>query len=411
MNGIRTFTTHIELDGETTPVGTVEAEDRRGRTVRVEFSYDRDYLARRARPVLDPSVPLTSGRQVSATLPRGMADAGPDGWGRRLLVRAHRGADVSDVDFLLGVSDGARIGALRFSTPDSGPGFVAASHDIPRLVALDDLAESARAVEQDADDLAAVRRLLDAGSANLGGVRPKASIRSGRHLAIAKFPSTTDETDAMAWEKLCLDIAASAGIAVPVNRLVEIGRGRALLLERFDRTADDHRIPYLSAFTLSDAPNPASGDYLDLADSLREVDVADYAGTLRELWRRVALSIALHNTDDHLKNHGVLWSPEGWTLSPAFDITPDPIDGAQRVTTLDGEQLPAREARALLHLAEMYGIAAATQRRILDDVLTAADGWQSRAEQLGIAEGEITRQARSISPALSRLREAAESIG
>lgn len=43
---------------------------------------------------------------------------------------------------------------------------------------------------------------------------------------------------------------------------------------------------------------------------------------LRELWRRIVFSICVSNTDDHLRNHGFLLIPEGWILSPAYDINP-----------------------------------------------------------------------------------------
>lgn len=403
MIGTTSFGIHLATVRGTVALGTIATAERRGRTARVEFRYDSGYLATRPGPALDPAHPLTAGGQVDESLPRGILDAGPENWGRRLLLRARRGAALTDADFVLSVDDGARIGALRFTTPDSGEAYVATSHDIPRLVALDDLAASSRAVEEDPNDLAAVRHLLDAGSANLGGIRPKASIRDGGRLMIAKFPSTSDEIDAMGWEKLCLDVAARAGVDVPRSRLVPLGRGRALLLERFDRDRDDRRIPYLSAFSTTRAPDPASGDYLDLADDLREVDVADYAGTIRELWRRIAVSIALRNTDDHLRNHGFLWSSAGWALSPAFDITPNPVDGVERTTAIDGETSPAREARALAALGTTFGIPRPEQAGILTDVLAAASTWADDAGRLRLAEHETRQLDSSLTLAQTRL--------
>lgn len=241
-------------------------------------------------------------------------------------------------------------------------------------------------------------------------MRPKASIVVDGRLSIAKFSSTTDEIDMMAWEKLCLSLAADAGVATPRSRLHPLGTGRALLLERFDRSDDGHRIPYLSAFSLSEAPDPASGDYLDLAESLREFDVADYARTVRDLWRRAAVNIALRNTDDHLKNHGLLWFPGGWQWSPAFDITPNPIDGTLRTTTLDGEGTPAREARALGRVAEALGLTRFEQVGILDDVLRATSRWQEVATDLGIPEREIRMLDRPLTGAQARLADERDRI-
>ena len=403
MIGTTSFDVHLATPDGTVPVGSIDTDDRRGRTARVEFSYAPGYLAARPGPALDRDHPLTGGRRVADEVPRGILDAGPDGWGRRLLLRAHRGEALTEPDFVLAVDDASRIGALRFTTRESPDVYVAASHEIPRLVALDDLAESSRAVEEDPDDLAAVRHLLDAGSANLGGVRPKASIRDAGRLAIAKFPSTSDEIDAMGWEKLCLDVAARAGVTVPPNRLENIGRGRALLLERFDRRADGARIPYLSAFSMTQAPDAAAGDYLDLADDLRETDVADFGATVRALWRRLAVSIALRNTDDHLRNHGFLWSPDGWAPSPAFDITPNPIAGAERTTAIDGDTSPVREARALVALGASYGIPRRELAEILGDVLTASSAWRDHAARLSLPDRDIRILDASLTTAQSRL--------
>jgi serine/threonine-protein kinase HipA len=385
-------------------MGAAEIQDRRGRVIRSEFTYDRAYLAAPGVPALDPATRLDSANHVGAELPRGLADAGPDGWGRRLILRAHRGHAPSEADLLRAVDDLTRIGALRLRGDSSGP-FLATSHEIPNLVALEELAEAANAVEEDGDDLAAVRFLVNAGTASLGGVRPKASVRDGDRLMIAKFPSTRDRVDGIdvvAWEKLCLDLASAAGITVPANRLVSVGRSHALLLDRFDRIASG-RIPYLSAFALTDAPDAASGDYLDIAEALADLDIHDLASTLRELWRRVAFSIAMRNTDDHLKNHGMLWSRSGWRLSPAFDITPNPVGGVRRATTIDGEDRPSAEPRALAELAREFGIPEPVWRSILGDVLGAASTWSSHAQSLGIDDREIQLLRRPLTEAQSSL--------
>ncbi|SHJ04521.1 serine/threonine-protein kinase HipA [Tessaracoccus bendigoensis DSM 12906] len=395
---------HIDLEGEPHSMGTVEIHDRRGRTVRSEFTYDRTYLGSPGVPALDPNTPLDAASQVGAHVPRGLADAGPDGWGRRLILRAHRGHAPSGAEQLLAVDDLTRIGALRLRGAPSGP-FLATSHEIPNLVTLEELAEAANAVEEDADDLAAVRVLVDAGTASLGGVRPKASVRDGDRLMIAKFPSTRDRADGIdvvAWEKLCLDLATAAGITVPANRLASVGSSHALLVDRFDRSVSG-RIPYLSAFAITDALDAASGDYLDIAEALADLDVQDLAATLRELWRRVAFSIAMRNTDDHLKNHGVLWSRSGWHLSPAFDITPNPVGGARRATTIDGEDRPAAEPQALVELAREFGIPDPEWRSILADVLGAASTWSAHARSLGIDDREVRLLQRPLAEAQGHL--------
>lgn len=176
---------HIELDGQTVPMGEVELVDRRGRTVRSEFAYRSSYLARSGVPALDPATRLDAARHVTDSLPRGLGDAGPDGWGRRLILRALRGQVPSEADFLLAVDDFSRIGALRLRADADGP-FLSERHDVPQLIDLEALAAAAERVEVDADDMAAVRQLLDPGTASLGGARPKASVADGERLLIAK---------------------------------------------------------------------------------------------------------------------------------------------------------------------------------------------------------------------------------
>lgn len=398
------FEVHIDLDGRTVAMGSIQIETRRGRTARSEFDYAPSYLALPTRPALDPATGFDGARHVTAEIPRGLDDAGPDAWGERLVLRAHRGRVPSRVDYLLAVDDLTRMGALRLRTDATGP-FLSAGHDVPNLIQLGDLADAAHSVETDADDLDAVRRLVNAGSASLGGARPKASVSDGHRLMIAKFASTRDEIEVVAWEKLCLDLAARAGITVPASRLLPTAGSRCLVLDRFDRT-ESGRVPYLSGFAITDAADAASGDYLELAEALADLDVDELAGALRQLWRRAAFSIAMRNTDDHLKNHGVLWSTSGWRLSPAFDITPNHIGGAPRATRIDGEDLPVREAPALIGLARAFGIREDEWRPILADVLTAASGWRAHARALGLSEHDVGLLERPLTLAQQRLAEA-----
>lgn len=399
MNNIDVY---LDLAGNPIRMGAARIDERGGRVVRCEFTYDSDYLARPDKLALDPSAPLTGDRWVTADLPRGLADAGPDGWGRSLLLRANRGRAMSTADLLLAVDDTSRIGALRLR---AGNGWEGSSDTrVPALVHLAELLQAAGEVESGTDATEAVRRLVGAGTASLGGMRPKASVfnESGK-LSLAKFSSRRDDISVIAWEKVCLDLAAKAGIPVPGNRLLRIGEEPVLLLDRFDRTADGHRLPYLSAFAITDAPDPASGDYLEIGEALTDLDTADLPGTLRQLWRRAAFNVAMCNTDDHLKNHAILWRAEGWSLSPAFDITPNPVGGTPRATQIDGEDLPGGEARGLARLGEEFGIAPSERHAILTSILTATVGWRTHARGLSISTAEITKLERPLDDSRQRL--------
>lgn len=74
-------------------------------------------------------------------------------------------------DYLLGVGDETRQGALRFKT-DADDVFQHPSPEMPKLIALPALLHAANAVARDEpDNLDAIKTLLDAGTGSLGGAR------------------------------------------------------------------------------------------------------------------------------------------------------------------------------------------------------------------------------------------------
>lgn len=185
--------TYLELDGRTWTVGNAYFNFRRGRLT-ATFSYDRDYLAARGAYAIDPELRLSSGSwALPHGLPGAFSDAAPDRWGRNLIakrLRAQAGIDgraaptLDDRDYLLGVSDETRQGALRFKTDIDGD-FQHPAPDVPKLIALPTLLHAANAVAGDEpDNMEAVKTLLDAGTGSLGGARPKASVRDGDRLLI-----------------------------------------------------------------------------------------------------------------------------------------------------------------------------------------------------------------------------------
>ncbi|MBI4940187.1 MAG: type II toxin-antitoxin system HipA family toxin [Actinobacteria bacterium] len=372
------------------------------------FTYDRGYQrqeapGQRAAWDLGPDLPLVDGRAHTAGLPGAFADSAPDRWGRTLIskrLRARARAEgrtpptVTDVDYLLGVSDLTRQGALRFCPPEAEGELLAADLQVPKLVELPQLLRAADEAASGADggeSSDAVKLLLDAGSASLGGARPKASVRDGDRLLIAKFPHPADEWDVMAWEKTVLDLAEKAGIGVPGRRLERVGGRHVLLLERFDRTTTGRRIGYLSAMSLVGAKDGEARDYLELAEA-----VADHGGAvradLRQLWRRIAFSLAVNNVDDHLRNHGFLRAPAGWCLSPLFDVNPDP-EADSRVTTIGWAGSREEAARALVDTAATFGMTPEAAGQALADVGRSVAGWRAAASSNGVVEAEVRRFA------------------
>ena len=235
----------------------------------------------------------------------------PDTWGRNLIARrlaaeardaGHVAPTPTEVDYLLGVNDFTRQGALRYRRSDSEP-FLAVANDVPRMVRLGALYEATQAVAAGGDASEAVSTLLEAGSGSLGGARPKASVTDHDVLYVAKFPRSDDPWDVMRWEAVALDLADRCGLRTPPHDLVEVGGVPMLLVQRFDRDGD-RRIPFLSARSLIGARDEATRDYLELVDALT-AHGGDVTADLDELWQRIAFSIALNNVDDHMRNHAV----------------------------------------------------------------------------------------------------------
>ena len=167
--------------------------------------------------------------------------------------------------------------------------------------------------------------MLQPGS-SLGGACPKASvIDTDGTLCSAKFPKKDDNNNVVLWEGVALDLAKRAGIKTPEWKIITVANKKVIILKRFDRQGEK-RIPFLSAMSMLGAEDGDDNkySYLDIADALIEHG-ASTNEDLEELWRRIVFSIAISNTDDHLRNHGFLYTgQQGWRLSPVYDVNPNP---------------------------------------------------------------------------------------
>lgn len=381
----------LDVDGQNVHVGVAHFAWR-GRAVTTTFTYSPAYLARTDAYAIDPALPLDVGRGHTTGLPGAFADSAPDRWGRRLIERAWPGpASIGEVDYLVGVSDHSRQGALRYRRPDE-PQFIAVGHDIPRLIDLPRLLNASDQVvagRHDAEEMHAVRELLDVGGTTLGGARPKASVLdTDGALSIAKFPHPGDEWDVTAWEKTALDLAELAGLAVPPRRLTRIQGRSVLILRRFDRASGGGRLGYVSAMTLSGLRDGDASDYLDLAAAIADHSSQPDAD-LADLWRRIAVNIAIRNIDDHFRNHGFLRIRGGWVLSPSFDVNPHPDPTKSRATSISGATSASDERDALLVAAPYFGLTPDRGVEVLAQVYDAVSAWRSVATSNGVADHEL----------------------
>jgi serine/threonine-protein kinase HipA len=166
-----------------------------------------------------------------------------------------------------------------------------------------------------------------------------------------------------------------------------------LLLHRFDR-AGGLRIPFLSAMSMLGANDNETRSYLEFVDALRQYGAAPKSD-MRMVWRRIVFSVLISNTDDHLRNHGFLYAgPDGWRLSPAYDLNPVPVDIKPRVlaTAIDLDNGTASLELAL-DVAEYFELDAADAREVANEVGRAVSGWRQEAARFDLAASQIERMA------------------
>jgi serine/threonine-protein kinase HipA len=396
---------YVDLDCASHLVGRLWARVRKGKES-ATFEYDPRWLQHPARFSLEPALQLGPGpfhTPADTPLFGAIGDSAPDRWGRALMRRMERRRaereggtprTLQEIDFLLLVDDEARQGALRFAEHEGGP--FLRERGVPRIPPLVELPKLLSAAEHvvEQKDTEEDLRLLFAPSSSLGGARPKASvIEKGGHLAIAKFPRPDDEINTVLWEATALALAGKAGIAVPQCSVHSVNRKPVLVLRRFDREGR-RRIPFLSAKSMLGPTENESRSYLEMVDALRQHGAAPQAD-MEELWRRLVFNILISNTDDHLRNHGFLYTgQEGWRLSPAYDLNPVPTDIKPRIlaTAINEDDSTASFALAL-EVAGYFELEAAKARTIAAQVGKAVSRWRDEAARQGFTKREISRMA------------------
>lgn len=398
------FEVHIDLGGETRPVGLCRSNRVRGAET-VLFEYDAAWLDHPERLSLEPALPLTRGAfppPAEQAVFGSIGDSAPDTWGRRLMQRAERrraGKEgravrtLSESDYLLGVADETRLGALRFRRVGEEAFQARIADGVPALIDLGRLLRITERVlrdEETEEDL----QLIFAPGSSLGGARPKASVldQHGR-LSIAKFPKETDEYSIETWEEVALRLAERAGVATPDHGLIQVAGKPVMLSRRFDRT-EAGRIPFLSAMAMMGARDGDRGSYPEMVDALVEHG-AQAKADAQALYRRVAFNVLISNVDDHLRNHGFLWlGKAGWSLSPAYDLNPVPADLKSRVLSTNIDLDEATCSIDLLESAAAYfSLSLAGARAIIKEVAAATGTWREVARAVGARAAEITRMA------------------
>ena len=393
-------------------IGVLTAQQARGKKA-FGFAYHKEWLDAFKPLVLDPDLSNYPGPQYPTNNKENFGvfqDAMPDTWGRTLMKRseaqlAREGnrpiRTLYELDFLLGVFDQSRMGALRFKTDRVGD-FLDSNHTIPtpHWSHIRELQDAARIIEEDKDSEVVKKHiaLLIAPGSSLGGARPKANILDDtRHPWIAKFPSASDTIDKAAWEYLAYQLAIDAGIQMAPSRIEKVaGKYHTFFTKRFDR-AGGERIHFASAMTMTgnseDTVREQPGSYLEIAEAIQNYG-AYIPADLAQLWRRMVFNIAISNTDDHFRNHGFILTENGWQLSPAYDINPSvDKEGLSLNIDMDDNSLDYELAKSV---GVYFRLKESDMGGILTEVLQSVKNWQTIAEKIGISRREQDEMERAF---------------
>ncbi len=389
-------------------IGILSAQQAKGKKA-FSFEYDPSWIQSKEQMLLDPDITWYTGPQY----PNGKENFGlfldsmPDTWGKKLMRRraAQKAKEegkpaptLFDIDYLLGVADESRMGALRFKLDANGP-FLDNNliNPTPPMTSIRELQYAAEILESDEDSDAVKKWLaiLIAPGSSLGGARPKANVKDEHGaLWIAKFPSASDNYDKAAWEYLAYQLALKAGIQMAESKIERIaGKNHTFFTKRFDRL-NGERIHFASAMTMTGnnedtiKENPAG--YLDIAEFI-QFNGAQNTFDLSQLWRRIVFNIAISNTDDHLRNHGFILTKDGWVLSPAYDINPS-INKDGLALNIDTEN-NALDFGLAKNVGGYFQLSDLAMDTIIHEVKNAVNRWEKIAQKIGISHQEQERMA------------------
>jgi serine/threonine-protein kinase HipA len=388
-------------------MGILHSDRLKGKEI-FSFEYDRDWLQNGPAQLLDPSLQLYTGLYYLNEEQDNFGiflDSSPDRWGRILMRRREAALSranereeqkLFETDYLLGVYDGHRMGALRFKLDEEGP-FLNDNKNLasPPWTSLRELEQISLRLEDDdvTEDPEYLKWLsmLIAPGVSLGGARPKASIiDNDGGLWIAKFPSRNDKGDIGGWEIVTYELAIMAGINMAESKAQKFSSDHyTFLTKRFDRNSDGQRVHFASAMTMlgyTDGQDHADGaSYLELVEFIQS-NGANVDQDLEQLWRRIIFSICVTNTDDHLRNHGFLLTNGGWILSPAYDINPIETGTGLKLNISDEDN--SLDLNLAMDVAEFFRLTEKRAAEIIEEVLDAVGNWKEIATNYGISRVE-----------------------
>jgi serine/threonine-protein kinase HipA len=319
---------------------------------RTSFTYDDSYLAS-GQPPIAHTLPLQPESFLSESgLPPFFDNLVAEGWLEEAQMRVLAKRQASRFELLLAFGQDC-AGAVSVIDPDPQQG---------GTVHLDNPM-----------DLAVMT-----GRASLSGIQPKLALieQDGvfrpartRELSthIGKFPSPRHE-DLTANEYLTTQALTAL---LPDDTIVDVRMGRmegfadqALIVKRFDRTADGHKIHFEEFNQLLGYPadRKYEGSHTSMADFIRTTPGCLPAEIYR-LYLRVLAGLLLGNTDMHLKNFAMVHTEAGLRLAPAYDAVSAALYGYKTIALSTGgtANLPLgrMKPQTLIRLGQEFGLSTA----------------------------------------------------
>ena len=135
---------------------------------------------------------------------------------------------------------------------------------------------------------------------------------------------------------------------------------------------------------------------LDLCRDLREV---------REAYLRMLFNVAMHNVDDHGKNHAFVFDGRGWKMAPAYDVTfsdvsaPSEHTYAARAMPVNGNPLNPKR-KDLLKLGERFGLRRGDCEAMMDQVAQTAARSREFLKESGVPADHLKAVASAVDHSL-----------
>lgn len=320
-------------------------------------------------------------------------DARPDRWGERVIQFVDRPERLSLMEYLYFAGDD-RFGALGVSSsPDSYQ--PRESAPLPRLDEAQALSEVVRKIAAK-EVLTAQERAIAHAGGSLGGAKPKALIRIDGNEWVIKF-FAGEPIDAPLVEHASMTLALKARIRAAESQVVPLAGENAVIVRRFDREGS-RRLHSLSAGTvlrsLAMTQTPDLG-YPALAQALRRFgDTAGEANAAQmlELFRRMVFNILIDNTDDHEKNHSLIYLPATRAgklhLAPAYDVLPANSGQGHQEFTVGAQGRESTLSNAMSQCA-LFGLSNEAAADAIVQVISVVDGWKDHFEDCGVTGADI----------------------